>query len=120
MTSLSELVGLPLAEAQRRLVGAGLSVTVAVTAAPEEPARRRARQVGPRQTLWRVVRVEGPDGRGAVCLRIAAFPLPPLPRAELEAVLGEGAAGSWGPLAAPAGEGAPEGGEGEGAGDRSR
>jgi len=181
---LGELVGLPLAEARRRLEGAGLVVQVTVTAAPDEPARRRARQVGPRATLWRVVRAEwaragagdpdagspGPDGRAGsgrrdggapprtagaggagrpasrgaegagaaavggggavprggetddgapaagtdggnaegprtVRLVVAAFPLPPLPRADLEGALGEAARASWGPPTAGEGGG---------------
>lgn len=184
MRELGELVGLPLAEARRRLEGAGLVVQVTVTAAPDEPARRRARQVGPRATLWRVVRAEwaragagdpdagspGPDGRAGsgrrhggapsriagavgagrpatmggegagaaavggggavprggetddgapaegtdggnaegprtVRLVVAAFPLPPLPRADLEGALGEAARASWGPPTAGEGGG---------------
>lgn len=160
MTPLGDLVGLPLAEARRRLAGAGLSVEVAVIAAPEEAARRRARQVGPRRTLWRVVRAEwvgpaagggapadpsgpgseGPDGEAGavgaagtarpqwggrdepagaaapgagtagpatVRLVVAAFPLPPLPREELEAALGGAAGDSWGPPTMPE-RGGPE------------
>lgn len=114
---MQDLVGLPLAEARRRLAGAGLSVTVAVTAAPEEPARRRARQVGPRLTLWRVVRAEAGEAPGQVRLLVAAFPLPPLPRADLEAALGEAAAGSWGPPSGGSLDAGAPGGAGAAAGD---
>ena len=79
MSGLPDVVGLPLAEARRRLAGAGLSVDAVVTAAPEEAARRRRQQVGERPVAWRVVRAEPGPAPGRVRLLVAAFPLPPVP-----------------------------------------
>lgn len=82
---VTDVVGLPLAEARVRLARAGLSVHVERTAAPEEPARRRRRQVGERPLVPRVVRAQPGPGPGQVRLLVADFPLPPVPPVVLAA-----------------------------------
>lgn len=76
---MTDLVGLPLAEACDRLAGAGFSFRIEETAPPEEAARRHRRRVGDRPGRLRVVRAQRDPEGDVVRLLVARFPLPPVP-----------------------------------------